>query len=71
VESEIQSLAAGTETSSNLNYGITKPFGSWGFPCRSCWTVPGVKKWKAAFEKSLFENYSVKPHHYEELENGV
>ncbi|MFR4327500.1 MAG: hypothetical protein ACLT2Q_06560 [Lachnospiraceae bacterium] len=54
-----------------MNYGITKPFGSWGFPCRSCWTVPGVKKWKAAFEKSLFENYSVKPHHYEELENGV
>ena len=29
------------------------------------------EEWKAAFEKSLFENYSVKPHHYEELENGV
>ena len=27
--------------------------------------------WKAAFEKSLLENYGVKPDHYEELENGV
>lgn len=27
--------------------------------------------WKAAFEKSLLENYGVKPGHYEELENGV
>lgn len=27
--------------------------------------------WKTAFEKSLFDNYGVKPHHYEELENGV
>lgn len=27
--------------------------------------------WKIAFEKSLFENYGAKPHHYEELENGV
>ena len=27
--------------------------------------------WKAEFEKSLLENYGVKPDHYEELENGV
>lgn len=27
--------------------------------------------WKVAFEKSLLENYGVKPDHYEELENGV
>ena len=27
--------------------------------------------WKAALEKSLLENYGVKPDHYEELENGV
>ena len=27
--------------------------------------------WKAAFERSLLENYGVKPDHYEELENGV
>ena len=27
--------------------------------------------WKAAFEKSLLENYGVKPDHYEEKENGV
>ena len=27
--------------------------------------------WKAAFEKSLLENYGVKPDHYEELENGI
>ena len=27
--------------------------------------------WKAAFEKSLLENYGVKPDHYEERENGV
>ena len=27
--------------------------------------------WKAAFEKSLLDNYGVKPDHYEELENGV
>ena len=27
--------------------------------------------WKAAFEKSLLENYGVKPDHYEELENGM
>lgn len=27
--------------------------------------------WKAAFEKSLLENYGVKPDHYEELENSV
>ena len=27
--------------------------------------------WKAVFEKSLLENYGVKPDHYEELENGV
>ena len=27
--------------------------------------------WKAAFEKSLLENYGIKPDHYEELENGV
>ena len=27
--------------------------------------------WKAAFEKSLLENYGVKPDHYGELENGV
>ena len=27
--------------------------------------------WKIAFEKSLFDNYGVKSHHYEELENGV
>ena len=27
--------------------------------------------WKAEFEKSLLENYGVKPDHYEELDNGV
>ena len=27
--------------------------------------------WKAAFEKSLLENYGVKPDHYEYLGNGV
>lgn len=27
--------------------------------------------WKAEFEKSLLDNYGVKPDHYEELENGV
>lgn len=27
--------------------------------------------WKVKFEKSLLDNYGVKPHHYEELENGV
>lgn len=27
--------------------------------------------WKVEFEKSLLENYGVKPDHYEELENGV
>lgn len=27
--------------------------------------------WKVDFEKSLLDNYSVKPDHYEELENGV
>ena len=27
--------------------------------------------WKADFEKSLLDNYGVKPDHYEELENGV
>ena len=27
--------------------------------------------WKAPFEKSLLENYGVKPDHFEELENGV
>ena len=27
--------------------------------------------WKAAFEKSLLENYGVKPDHYEDLGNGV
>ena len=27
--------------------------------------------WKTAFEKSLLENYGVKPDHYEELENDV
>ena len=27
--------------------------------------------WKAAFEKSLLENYGVKPDHYEELKNGI
>jgi len=29
------------------------------------------EEWKIAFEKSLFENYGVKPHHYEDLGNGV
>ena len=27
--------------------------------------------WKVDFEKSLLDNYGVKPDHYEELENGV
>ncbi len=27
--------------------------------------------WKVEFEKSLLDNYGVKPDHYEELENGV
>ena len=27
--------------------------------------------WKVEFEKSLLENYGVKPDHYEKLENGV
>jgi len=27
--------------------------------------------WKIAFEKSLFENYGAKPHHYEDLGDGV
>ena len=27
--------------------------------------------WKVDFEKSLLDNYNVKPDHYEELENGV
>lgn len=27
--------------------------------------------WKVEFEKSLLENYGVKPDHYEELENGM
>lgn len=27
--------------------------------------------WRAEFEKSLLENYGVKPDHYEELGNGV
>lgn len=31
----------------------------------------GDEAWKADFEKSLLENYGVKPDHYEYLENGV
>ena len=27
--------------------------------------------WKVKFEKSLLDNYGVKPNHYEELDNGV
>ena len=27
--------------------------------------------WKIAFEQSLFENYGAKPHHYEDLGDGV
>ena len=27
--------------------------------------------WKAEFEKSLWDNYGVKPNHYEELEEGI
>lgn len=27
--------------------------------------------WKTAFEESLRENYSVRPHHYEDIGNGV
>ena len=30
-----------------------------------------TEEWKAEFEKSLFENYGVKPVRYEYLENGV
>lgn len=26
--------------------------------------------WKTAFEESLWENYSVRPHHYEDIGNG-
>lgn len=27
--------------------------------------------WKTAFEESLWENYSVRPHHYEDIGSGV
>ena len=27
--------------------------------------------WKNAFEESLWENYGVRPHHYEDIGNGV
>ena len=34
-------------------------------------TASTEEAWKIEFEKSLLENYGVKPDHYEELENGV
>lgn len=34
-------------------------------------TSTDEESWKNAFEKSLLENYGVRPHHYEELDEGV
>ena len=34
-------------------------------------TAPSDESWKAAFEKSLWENYNVTPEYYEDLGDGV
>jgi hypothetical protein len=34
-------------------------------------SVADEEPWKIAFEKSLFDNYGVKPDHYEDLGDGI